>query len=157
MWDWLITGARVVDGTGNPWYWADVALQGDRIEAVGKLCGDASQHRLDAEGLILAPGFIDSHTHAEAYAVGDHPGETAKVAQGVTTDIMGLCGLSAFPVAAGRLEPLQEYLSGATAGERLAWEWQGYADLVSYMTRRKRLINVCSMVGHGSVRLAVMG
>lgn len=157
MWDWLIENGRIVDGSGNPWIEGDVALIGDRIAAVGHLGTAKATHRLDAQGLFVAPGFIDSHTHSEAYALANPDGAEVKVTQGVTTDIMGLCGLSAFPVNESRLDELRAYMGGALGGTSLPWTWRGYADMIDQAPIESWLLDVGSMVGHGSIRLAVMG
>lgn len=157
LWDWLIENGRIVDGSGSPWMEGDIALAGDRIAAVGHLTAAEATRRLDAQGLFIAPGFIDSHTHSEAYALADPDGAEAKVAQGVTTDIMGLCGLSAFPVADGRLAELRAYMGGALGGTSLPWTWRDYAGMVEQAPADSWLLDAGSMVGHGSVRLAVMG
>lgn len=86
--DLLITGGRVVDGTGNPWFHADVALRGDRIVAVGDLEGAEASRVIDASGLVVAPGFIDLHTHSDGALLRDGTAQS-KVRQGVTLDITG--------------------------------------------------------------------
>jgi len=124
--DTLLRGGRIVDGTGNPAYFADVGIAGGRVVAIGKLSGDAKAE-LDATGLIVAPGFIDVHTHAED--IDDLPLAENFVRMGVTTLVLGNCGTSVLNVGEffRRLE----------------------ATNVS--------VNVATLVGHGSVRGKVMG
>ncbi len=124
----LITDATVVDGTGRPRFKADVRLEGDRIAAVGKLRRRADEPVINAEGLVLAPGFIDTHSHAD-YEIERFPNAEADVSQGITTVLAGQCG--------GSQLPLSEFY--ARVGER------GTA------------VNIASFSGHGSIRAEVMG
>ncbi|NLE76366.1 MAG: amidohydrolase family protein, partial [Chloroflexi bacterium] len=96
MFDWLLVNGAVCVGSGNPWFHADVALQGDRIAAVGRLEGQEARQRLDARGLVVAPGFVDIHTHTD-FSVYLDPDLPAKTLQGVTTEVVGQCGHSAAP------------------------------------------------------------
>ena len=88
MYDLLITGGRVIDGAGNPWQWADVAVDGDRIAAVGSLVGAAARQTLAADGRFVCPGFIDFHTHSDLQPLA-YPLQECKIRQGVTTEEIG--------------------------------------------------------------------
>ena len=90
--DLLITNARVVDGSGNPWFRADVAIKDGRIARVGRLGPDTANRTIDARGQILAPGFIDVHTHVES--IYGQPAAENFVRMGVTTHVTGNCGSS---------------------------------------------------------------
>src|SRR3954471_14401163 len=94
--DLIVRHGRVVDGTGNPAYFADVAITNGRIAAIGRIEGDAKQE-IDAKGLIVAPGFIDVHTHADEVA--DMPYAENFIRMGVTTIVVGNCGGSTLDVA----------------------------------------------------------
>ena len=124
----LIENATVVDGTGRPRFKADVRLEGDRIAAVGKLRRRADEPVINAEGLVLASGFIDTHSHAD-YEIERFPNAEADISQGITTVLAGQCG--------GSQLPLSEFY--ARVGER------GTA------------VNIASFSGHGSIRAKVMG
>src|SRR5215510_3536510 len=94
--DLLIRGGTVIDGTRAPRFDADIAVQGGRIAAIGDLSGHSADTVIDARGRIVAPGFIDSHTHDDQ-AVLSQAGMPFKVSQGVTTVVAGNCGISAAP------------------------------------------------------------
>ena len=102
--DTLITNATVVDGTNSPRYGADVELDGGEIAAIGPLGEADAERRIDASGLVLAPGFIDMHTHSDLTLL-DDPGGESMAYQGVTTQVTGNCGESPFPM--GDLAPEQ--------------------------------------------------
>ena len=99
--DVLITGGWVVDGTGNPPYPADVAIAGDRIVDVGRLPGAQADRIVDATGRVVTPGFIDAHSHSDWTLLSNPTAESA-VRQGVTTEIVGNCGVSLAPVPTRR-------------------------------------------------------
>src|ERR1051325_3218293 len=85
--DLIIRGGRIIDGTGNPWFYGDVAVKGDRIAAMGKVAGEATRV-IDATGLVVAPGFIDMHSHSDWVLFEDGAAQS-KVRQGVTTEVIG--------------------------------------------------------------------
>src|SRR5262245_10870385 len=98
MFDVLITGGRVIDGTGLPWFRADVGVRGGRIEAVGPLADAEAALRLDAAGKVVAPGFIDTHVHGDLMLLADPYNEPA-IRQGVTTYILGQDGVAMAPAS----------------------------------------------------------
>src|SRR5262245_37865758 len=100
--DLVIRGGTVVDGTGNPWFRGDVAVKGDRIAAVGRVPAGSAKCEIDATGLVVAPGFIDMHSHSD-YVLLEDGAAQSKVRQGVTTEVIGE-GNSAGPYK-GRLAP----------------------------------------------------
>ena len=100
MYDLIIRNARVVDGTGAPWYRADVAVEGGRIAAIGKLECEARE-TVDAEDHYLAPGFIDIHSHSDDSILAC-PSAESRILQGVTTEIAGNCGASRGPAPEGQ-------------------------------------------------------
>src|SRR5262245_25831946 len=88
--DLIIRGGKIVDGSGNPWFYGDVAVKGDRVVAVGRVGGEAARV-IDAAGLVVAPGFIDIHSHSDWTLLEDGNAES-KIRQGVTTEILGESG-----------------------------------------------------------------
>ena len=139
--------ATVIDGSGAPGFVADVAVEGDRINAVGSVPPGARE--VDARGLVLCPGFIDTHSHDDG-AFLRHPDMAFKLAQGVTTDVSGNCGFSTVPN-----EPGREYMPGDISGPGSSW-----TDLESYFAAcmaKRPAINNLMLVGHNRVRAHVMG
>ncbi|WP_156275333.1 N-acyl-D-amino-acid deacylase family protein [Neomoorella glycerini] len=156
MFSLLIKGGTVVDGTGRPPFRADVGLQGAKIAALGRLDGTPAGKVIDAAGLVVAPGFIDFHSHADAELLRD-PEARAKLVQGVTTEVIGNCGMSLVPGHQESLPLLAAY-AGPVLGEiPPGFHAAGVKDYLSHLTRQGMAVNVATFAGHGSIRLAVMG
>jgi N-acyl-D-amino-acid deacylase len=155
MYDLLIVGGRVIDGAGTPWYWADVAVQGDRIVAVGALAGAAAKRVIKAAGRVVCPGFIDMHTHSDLQPLAN-PIQACKIRQGVTTEVVGHDGLGLAPVTPKTAAYLREQLAGWNGRPDLEWDW---GTITTYLDRfdQKTAVNVATHVPHGTVRMAVMG
>jgi N-acyl-D-amino-acid deacylase len=150
--DILIRGGELVDGTGSPRRHADVAIREGRVVAVGVgLAGEATQ-TLDARGKIVAPGFIDVHTHADAALVLDGDAQSA-IRQGVTTNIAGNCGVSLFPI--GPDGPELNFLANATVRTHLRPDWTTASGYLDHLEREGVSINTGVLTGHGSLRRAV--
>jgi len=145
MEDLLIRGGRIIDGTGNPAYRADLAVRDGRITAIGDLRGSAARQVLDAEGLVVAPGFIDAHAHSDISFVQDDTG-ASKLYQGVTTEISGNCGHSPFPCPEDQADPDD-------------WQCASYQDFLRKFDAGhwRMAVNQAMLVGHGSLRRAVLG
>ena len=162
MFDLKITGGTIVDGTGRPKFVGDVAVTGGVIVAIGpSIEGDASEV-IDASGLVVTPGFVDIHTHYDGQATWDEQ-LTPSCWHGVTTVVMGNCGVGFAPVRPidhQRLIELMEGVEdipGAALHEGLSWEWQSFAEYVDAVDRIPHDIDVGAQVPHGAVRLHVMG
>ena len=110
MYDLLIRDGRVVDGTGNPWFRADIAVKDGSIAAVGRI-EDKAERVIDAEGLYVAPGFIDAHCHADFTVLDPGNPRDFKLRQGITTECAGQCGESAAPVNPDTLDLLKAYVA----------------------------------------------
>ncbi len=154
MFDWLIVNGRVIDGTGKPPFFADVALSGDRIAAVGQLFHAAAKHRIDAMGKFVVPGFIDIHTHYDL-ALFAQPEAYCALSQGVTTIVVGNCGHSPVPISHERREALRQLLPVIDAG--VEWRWQRFADYLSNLEAIHPTVNVVALVGHCALRATVVG
>lgn len=149
-WDLLIRGALVLDGTGAPGFVADLAVAGGRIAALAPgLDPVQAREVVAAEGRILAPGFIDTHTHDDAAVLLD-PARLCKVAQGVTTVVVGCCGLSLSPLAPR--EGLPEALR--LLGPEEAFRHGRLADYAAAVDAACPAVNVAALVGHSSLRVA---
>lgn len=146
--DLVLRGGKIVDGTGNPWYYGDVAVRGDRIAAIGRVPADSGKHEIDARGLVVAPGFIDMHSHSDYVLLEDGLAQS-KIRQGVTTEVLGE-GASAGPYQ-GELPPR----TFSAAGESRKWTTLGgYLDAIE---RAKISVNIASYVGLDNVWQSVMG
>ncbi|MDR7515989.1 MAG: D-aminoacylase [Armatimonadota bacterium] len=154
MLDLVFRRARIVDGTGNPWFPGDVGVEGDRIARLGDLTGTAARRVIDLEGQVLAPGFIDLHTHSD-FSLPVFPRAESMVSQGVTTQLVGNCGFSPFPVAPARLEMLRAWVAAFDAG--IPWSWTDAAGFAAHLDALPLACNVALQVGHGAVRVAAMG
>jgi len=110
MFDVLIRNGRVVDGTGAPWFWADVAIENGRIAAMGRLGRARASRVIDAHGLPVTPGFIDIHSHSDTTLLVDGRA-VSKLLQGVTTEVNGNCGSAVAPVSGAAAIPLSRELS----------------------------------------------
>src|SRR5918993_2186610 len=110
--DILIRGGQVIDGTGAPARVADVAIRAGRIVAIEADRADSADHVIDAHGSVVAPGFIDIHTHSD-FTLPLNPKAEGKIRQGVTTEVVGNCGFSAAPALPGRAADLREYLAAS--------------------------------------------
>src|SRR4051794_3658309 len=158
--DLLIRGGRGVDGSGLPAYQADVGLRDGRVAATGRLRGGAAR-TIDAAGLVVAPGFVDHHTHLDAQLFWD-PYGTSEPQHGVTSVVLGNCGLTLAPVVPRGEEALLQSFVRVEAMPRAAlvagipWGWQSYGDYLDRLEGRVG-VNVGGLVGHIAVRHAVLG
>jgi len=161
MYDLKISGGFVVDGTGAPGRIMDVGIVGDRIVAVGHL-DESAREEIDAAGRIVAPGFVDIHTHYDGQATWDQ--EMAPSAwHGVTTVVMGNCGVGFAPAAPERQDWLiglmegVEDIPGSALAEGMTWDWESFPDYLNALEKLDRTIDVAAQVPHGAVRAYVMG
>jgi N-acyl-D-aspartate/D-glutamate deacylase len=128
--DILIRNAKIVDGSGNPWFYGDVGIRGDTISAVGSLGGRTALRVIDAGGMVVAPGFIDVHTHCDqGFGEAGANANINYLTQGVTTVVVGNCGIGTFRIA----------------DAKTAWEKQGIGT------------NAVLLAGFGTIRKEVLG
>ncbi len=155
MHDLLIEGGRVIDGTGSPWFWADVAVAGDQIVALGKLKGAAAKVTIQADGRFVSPGFIDMHTHSDLQPL-VNPLHECKIYQGVTTDVIGHDGLGLAPASPGTAAILREQLSAWNGLPAINRDWRTLTDYLDHFDGGCA-VNVASFASQGTIRMAVLG
>jgi N-acyl-D-amino-acid deacylase len=162
MHDLIIRGGTVVDGTGSAPFTADVAVTDGVITEVGDLQGEAAQRVIEADGLIVTPGFVDIHTHYDGQVSWD-PLVTPSSWHGVTTVVMGNCGVGFAPVRPGKEEWLiqlmegVEDIPGSALAEGIKWGWESFPDYLDAIEGMSRSIDIATQVPHGAVRGYVMG
>lgn len=157
--DLLITNGRILDGTGNPAYEADIGVIGGEIAVMAPdLAKTRAERIIDAGDLVVTPGFIDAHSHDDAYLL-INPRCDDKVRQGVTTDVIGNCGFSLAPVSDAHREDLRK-ASAIMGGSHLAddfWQLSSFEEFLMLLDNARPGINVVPLVGHGTLRIAVLG
>jgi len=161
MYDLIIRGGTVVDGTGEAPFIGDIAIQGDRIVEVGKVQSPAKRE-IDAAGLVVTPGWVDIHTHYDGQATWD-PVMAPSSWHGVTTAIMGNCGVGFAPVRPehhGFLIELMEGVEdipGSALHEGIDWQWESFPEYLDALEAKPRAIDVGVHVPHAPVRAYVLG
>ena len=157
--DSVIRNGKIFDGTGNPWYKADIGIADGKIKTISNRIMDENADRIiDAKGKVVSPGFIDTHSHDDAYVIID-PQCSQKVLQGVTTTVIGNCGFSLTPMADEHCDDWK-MASALMGGGRLDDEFWTLRSFNQYLDRLDAItlgINVVPLVGHGTIRVAVMG
>jgi N-acyl-D-amino-acid deacylase len=155
MLDLILKNGRITDGTGNPWYPGDVGIIDGRIAVIGQLEQEA--HRvIDVHRQVISPGFIDGHCHSDLMIL-DHPHSEIKLRQGVTTEVVGNCGLAPAPFFPQHGEQLQSYIEPVLGKTAWAWPWTSVADYMNALASASLSENVATYVAHGALRIAVMG
>ncbi|BCV24862.1 amidohydrolase family protein [Gelria sp. Kuro-4] len=157
MYDVLIRGGTVIDGTGSPGLRQDVAIKDGKIAALANNVRDTATTTIDAGGQIVAPGFIDTHSHSDLMLLAN-PALEEKVRQGVTTEILGQDGLGLAPVYSDTAKAmLQEHLAGLLGSPAVVWNWSSFASYLKCYQHRGTILNVAALVSHGALRIAAMG
>jgi N-acyl-D-aspartate/D-glutamate deacylase len=161
MHDLVIRGGTVVDGTGAPRFVADVAVDGGIITAVGQISA-SGREEIDASGKIVAPGFVDIHTHYDGQATWDSEMGPSSW-HGVTTVVMGNCGVGFAPAKKdkhdwliGLMEGVED-IPGTALAEGMKWDWESFPDYLDALERLPRTIDIGTQVPHGALRAFVMG
>jgi N-acyl-D-aspartate/D-glutamate deacylase len=156
--DLVITGGTVIDGTGAPSRRADVGIGGDRIVAIGDLSHveAGSAQRIEAGGSIVAPGFVDIHSHSDLTLLSDGRARS-KVAQGVTTEINGNCGMSPYPLPAAVAGLTRAAIATIDPDPAESWDWTDTTDYAGALEDTGLAVNSVLLVGHVALRISVAG
>lgn len=159
--DLVIRGGHIVDGLLNPGFSGDIAIDGDTITAIGDVSGQGKRE-IDAQGAVVSPGFIDLHTHMDAQ-IGWDPAMTPASWHGITSVLMGNCGVTFAPVRpedkellAGMMESVEDIPRQAII-DGLPWDWSSYGGYLDSIERLNPALNVAGLVGHAATRFYVMG
>jgi len=155
MLDLVIGNGRLVDGTGNPGYFGDVGIKDGKIVEVGRVRGSGLE-RIDASGRVVSPGFIDGHCHSDLMVM-DDPGSEIKLQQGVTTEVVGNCGMTPAPFTPRNLDLLRTYVEPVLGNTGREWRWESVEQYFDALLEAQPSENVATYVGHGTLRIAVMG
>lgn len=153
MFDIIIRGGMVVDGTGNPAFPADVGIQGDRIVAVGNLSHAEARTKIDAAGKIVCPGFVDCHSHSDRSILAVREA-TSSIYQGVTTEIVGNCGMGLAPITELSRKTMEQLVSGFCPD--ICADWSCFGEFLDRVGEGIG-INLGILVGHNAVRRGVLG
>lgn len=165
MTDLVIRNAHLVDGSGSPAHMADVTVEGDRIvsvEAAGAASTNGARRVIDAEGLVLTPGWVDVHTHYDAQVSWD-PWMTPSSWHGVTSIVMGNCGVGFAPARPDRHEWLIELMEGvedipgSAMTEGITWEWSTFPEYLDAIASHPHVVDIGTQIAHGPLRTYVMG
>jgi N-acyl-D-amino-acid deacylase len=153
--DLVLKNGRVVDGTGNPWFFGDVGIKDGLIANIGNVKQEG-QETIDVGGQVIAPGFIDGHCHSDLMVL-DAPESEIKLRQGVTTEVVGNCGMTPAPFSSENLELLRSYVEPVLGTTDREWAWERVEQYMEALHEAKPAGNVATYVGHGTLRIAVMG
>ena len=158
MYSLIIKNVKVVDGLGNPWYRADVGIQGEKIACIGRIETGDAEKRIDGKNMMLAPGFIDMHSHSEMIFLNKRQPELVegRIRQGITTEIMGNCGISVSPVN-DEMKPVMEASVGWMTPDKVPWEWNSMGEFLGVVEKKGVVINVGTLTGHGAIRALLKG
>lgn len=156
MYDLCIVNATIVDGSGKPAYKSDIGIVGERIVALGPQLAPEARSVLDGEGLVVAPGFVDAHTHDDL-AILRGGGVPMKVQQGVTTVVTGNCGFSLAPLVPEHADEVRSYSEAVLGEDMHPWSWWTTAALFDTWHNTSMGLHVRPLIGHNPIRVAVMG
>jgi N-acyl-D-amino-acid deacylase len=162
MHDLVIRGGKVVDGTGTPARTADVTVEDGRITGVGSFAGEAASRTVDADGLLVTPGWVDIHTHYDGQATWDEVLAPSSW-HGVTTVVTGNCGVGFAPARPDRHDWLiglmegVEDIPGTALAEGMQWEWETFPEYLDTLENKRWTVDVGTQIAHGAVRSYVMG
>lgn len=152
----ILTNARIFDGTGSPWYHADIAINNDTIAEIGNLQSASANLRIDCDNLAVSPGFIDMHSHSDLM-VFEEPSLSPKLMQGVTTEVLGQDGIAAAPVRPEHKADWRRHLSGLLGDPPVEWTWSSFGEYLSAIEQVGPGPNLACLVPCGNLRLWTIG
>ena len=159
MVDLLVQNGTIVDGSGGPAYVSDIAVKNGKIETIGPSLKIENRKVLDASGKVVCPGFIDIHSHTDATILINTKAES-KIRQGITTEIVGNCGMSAAPITTEFLQESKDHLtvnSDFGKADDIGKSWLSFGEYVQHLDGSSLGINLMPLVGYGTLRSSVMG
>ncbi len=154
--DLIIKNGLLIDGKNTKPFISDIAIKNGLIEAFGNFESEKRENIVDAIGKIVTPGFIDAHTHDESFLLGKGDVQS-KLSQGVTFECVGLCGKSIHPISKKTASLLKGYLGPALSNSDRNFAWSNWNDFVDAYPHKKQPLEIASFIGHGSIRIVVMG
>lgn len=156
MFDVLLKNARVVDGSGNPWFWGEVGVKDGRIAAISRTLPQESEQTIDVGGHVVCPGFIDMHSHSDLMLFVE-PEAQQKVRQGVTTEVLCQDGLSVAPVDDETSAYFRRRVSGLLGEPDVEWRWRSFGEYLDALAAARPATNVAALAPFGNIRAQVVG
>lgn len=158
MYDIIIKNGEILDGSGTKSYFADIGIKDGHIKDICKCISDSNSKIIDAKGYLVCPGFIDINSHSD-FSFYANPKAESKIRQGVTTEIVGHGGRSLGPINKEFLSDLKQYTKSYVQNKDQSnyWNWKTQYEFMEILNKRKTSVNIASLVGYGSIRVAVMG
>lgn len=153
----LIKNGQIIDGSGNPGYLGDILISEGKIEKIGTSITDAGAQVIDAAGLVVAPGFIDTHSHSDLQVLVE-PEVAPKVMQGITTEVLGQDAISMSPLPKEYISPWRKNLAGLDGdSDDIDWTFETTENYLNMIDAVKPGLNECYLVPHGNIRMEAMG
>ncbi|MFX1516647.1 MAG: amidohydrolase family protein [Promethearchaeota archaeon] len=154
VYDLIIMNGKIIDGIGNPWYRADIGIRNGKITKIGMLDRSKTEIKINVNGLIVVPGFIDPHSHSD-FAIPFDPRLESTVRQGITTSVIGNCGDSLAPINPDKLEIFEKLANVfSPPGETIKFSWHTFTEYLDAIEKGGCSINIAPLVGFGTIRIA---
>ncbi len=154
--DYVLANGRILDGSGNPWFWGDLAIEQGRIVDIAPIGTLRGRQTIDVAGRFVAPGFVDIHTHSDLSILVNRQAESA-VRQGVTTQLVGNCGMSPAPIEDTHISEMRRQWGPISDQPEVSWEWRSFDQYLQALQSGGIGINIASLAGYGALRIAAMG